>query len=119
MNEKSFKLVYIYINKSQKRSLEEFFEKINFSYYAIQSDLESVWEDGVKHKNNPVWPGTDCLFWLTVKEKKLENLIGNLKWFRMNLPENVIMSITIMPVDNLFPSLYKADITPINPFEEK
>ncbi|MGL4307473.1 PG0541 family transporter-associated protein [Cetobacterium sp. SF1] len=115
MDDKSYKLVYIYINQSQKRSLEEFFEKINFAYYAIQSGLESVWEDGVKHKNNPVWPGTDCLFWLTVDGKKLPKLIGNLKWFRMNLPENVIMSVTIIPVEKLIPNLFKADIEPIEP----
>lgn len=114
MEEKQFKLIYVYINQSQKTVLEEFLQSINFCYYAIQSGLESVWENGVKHKNTHVWPGTDCLFWLSVDSDYVDTLIGKLKSFRMTLPENVVMSVTVVPVERVISNLYKADITPID-----
>ncbi|WP_300359746.1 PG0541 family transporter-associated protein [Fusobacterium sp.] len=105
-----FKLIMVYINEAQKSRLEEFFEEIRFYYYAVQRKLETVWSDKIKHKNTTVWPGTDCIFMLSVPSTEVDKMLKYLKTFRMSLPEGIVMSIGILPMDRVIPRVYFEDI---------
>ena len=105
-----FKLILVYINEAQKARLEELFEEIRFYYYAVQKKLETVWSDKIKHKNSTVWPGTDCIFMLSVPSGEFDKMLKYLKTFRMSLPEGIVMSIGILPMDRVIPRVYFEDI---------
>lgn len=105
-----FKLILVYINEAQKTRLEEFFEEIRFYYYAVQRKIETVWSDKIKHKNTTVWPGTDCIFMLSVPSTEVDKMLKYLKTFRMSLPEGIVMSIGILPMDRVIPRVYFEDI---------
>ena len=105
-----FKLILVYINEAQKSRLEEFFEEIRFYYYAVQRKIETVWSDKIKHKNTTVWPGTDCIFMLSVPSTEVDKMLKYLKTFRMSLPEGIVMSIGILPMDRVIPRVYFEDI---------
>ena len=105
-----FKLIMVYINEAQKTRLEEFFEEIRFYYYAVQRKIETVWSDKIKHKNTTVWPGTDCIFMLSVPSTEVDKMLKYLKTFRMSLPEGIVMSIGILPMDRVIPRVYFEDI---------
>lgn len=110
-----YKMLTIYINEAQKSRLEEFFDEISFYYYAIHRKVETVWNEKLKHKNTNTWPGTDCIFLLTIPEEQVDTMLKYLKTFRMSLPEGIAMSIGILPVDRVIPKLYVEDI----PVDEK
>ena len=38
-----------------------------------------------------IWPGTDCVFILTVPEKNLDKMLKHLKTFRMSLPQGIVV----------------------------
>lgn len=105
-----FKLIIVYVNEPQKARLEEFFEEIRFYYYAVQKKIETVWSDKIKHKNSTVLPGTDCIFMLSVPSPEVDKMLKYLKTFRMSLPEGIVMSIGIIPMDRVIPRLYYEDI---------
>ena len=105
-----FKLVMVYINEAQKSRLEEFFEEIKFYYYAVQKKSETVWSDKIKHKNSTVWPGTDCIFLLSIPSRDLDKMLKYLKTFRMSLPEGIVMSVGIVPMDRVIPRMYEEPI---------
>ncbi|EIJ70057.1 hypothetical protein HMPREF1049_1155 [Fusobacterium necrophorum subsp. funduliforme ATCC 51357] len=90
--------------------MEDFFEDIDFYYYTVQSRTERVISKSLRHKNNKIWPGTDCFFTLVIAEEKLEEMLSYLKTFRMSLPEGIIMSVGIIPVERIIPSLYQEEI---------
>lgn len=104
-----FKLIMVYINEAQKSRLEEFFEEIRFYYYAVQRKLETVWSDKTKHKNTSIWPGTDCVFMLSLPSSDVPKMLKYLKTFRMSLPEGIVMSIGIMPI-TVIPRMWDEDI---------
>lgn len=110
MTEKQYKLIYLHMNESQKGRLENFFEDIGFYYYAVQTHTERVISQDLRHKNSKIWPGMDCFFSLVVEEEKLDEMLSYLKTFRMSLPEGIIMSLGIVPMERLIPSVYQADI---------
>lgn len=105
-----FKMMMVYINEAQKSRLEEFFDEINFYYYGIHKKIETVWSEKLKHKNTNIWPGTDCIFLLTVPEKSVDMMLKYLKTFRMSLPQGIAMSVGILPMDRVIPRLYVEDI---------
>lgn len=105
-----FRLMLVYINEAQKSRLEEFFEEIRFYYYAVQKKIETVWSDKIKHKNTTVWPGTDCIFMLSLPSKDVDKMLKYLKTFRMSLPEGIVMSIGIVPMERIIPRVYEEDI---------
>ena len=109
----NFKMMMIYINEAQKLRLEEFFEEINFHLYAVQRKVETVWNPELKHKNSNIWPGTDCIFLLTLPEDKVEDMLILLKTFRMSLPKRVAMSVGIIPMERVIPRVYDDNI-PVN-----
>src|SRR3712207_7959766 len=82
----NYKMVLVHINESQKGRLEDFFEDIGFYYYAVQSHAERVISKSLRHKNNKIWPGTDCFFNLVIANEKLSEMLSYLKTFRMSLP---------------------------------
>lgn len=104
-----FKLMLVYINEAQKSRLEEFFEEIKFFYYAVNKKIETVWSDKIKHKNTNIWPGTDCIFILSLPEKDVPKMLKYLKTFRMSLPEGIVMSIGIIPMERVIPRMYYED----------
>nr|WP_307774363.1 PG0541 family transporter-associated protein [uncultured Cetobacterium sp.] len=106
----TYKRLVIYINDSQKNNLQNFLHSIKFHQYTVQTKLEGSWEIGVRHLNNHVWPGSEAVFHLLLKEKHLDYMVKNLKKFRMNLPENVVMAILVCPLDDFYHNLYTADI---------
>lgn len=112
MNEKgcNYKLIMVYLNEAQKTRLEDFFEEIKFFYYAVEKRIETVWSDKLKHKNSTVWPGTDCIFMLTLPDDEVDKMLKYLKTFRMALPEGVAMGIGIVPMERVIPRLYNEDI---------
>jgi hypothetical protein len=105
-----YKLMLIYINGSMKRLLEEYFEEKGFFRYTVHSGLEACWTKHVRHKNNQVWPGNDCLFYMTLKENEVPKMLKALKEFRMTLPESITMSVSTHPVDIYIPNLYTAEV---------
>ncbi|AVQ21708.1 PG0541 family transporter-associated protein [Fusobacterium necrophorum] len=110
MEMENYKMVLVHVNESQKGRLEDFFEDIDFYYYTVQSRTERVISKSLRHKNNKIWPGTDCFFTLVIAEEKLEEMLSYLKTFRMSLPEGIIMSVGIIPVERIIPSLYQEEI---------
>ncbi len=105
-----FRLMLVYINEAQKSRLEEFFEEIRFYYYAVQKKIETVWSDKIKHKNTTVWPGTDCIFMLSLPSKDVNKMLKYLKTFRMSLPEGIVMSIGIVPMEKIVPRVFEEEI---------
>lgn len=103
----NFKMIVVYINGAQKSRLENFFEEIGFFYYACTNKVETVWDDKLKHKNTNVWPGSDCIFTLTVQEKYLDFMLKMLKTFRMALPEGIAMGVGVVPMDKVIPRVYE------------
>lgn len=104
MEMENYKMVLVHVNESQKGRLEDFFEDIDFYYYTVQTHTERVISKSLRHKNNKIWPGTDCFFTLVIAEEKLEEMLSYLKTFRMSLPEGII------PVERIIPSLYQEEI---------
>lgn len=101
-----FKQVMIYTNETQKESLVRFFDSIKFYGYAIAKNVESSWTFSERHRNTHAWPGADCIFYLTVEETQVEEMIKELKKYRMNYPKNVMFAIGIIPVERVIPDLY-------------
>lgn len=107
---KTFKRVVIYLNDSQKNNLQKFLHSIGFHHYTVQCKLEGSWESGVRHLNNHVWPGSESVFHLLVLEEMVDTLLKKLKFFRMNLPENVVMALLVCPLDDFIYNMYTADV---------
>ena len=101
----NFKLMMIYINKSHKSMLEEFFDDIHFHFYTVQRKVESVWSEKLKHKNTQIWPGTDCIFLLSLPEEKVEDMLKKLKTFRVSLPYEIVMGIGVIPMERTIPDI--------------
>lgn len=76
IDRKSTKRMIVYINNSQKQ-LQTYLENIGFYYYTIQSKLEGSWEFGLRHLNNHIWPGSDCVFHLIVHTSQVDTLLKN------------------------------------------
>ena len=108
----NYKMIFININESQKTRLEEIFDEIKFYYYTVQKKVESVWDAKIKHKNSMIWPGTDCVFILTVPEKNLDKMLKHLKTFRMSLPQGIVMTAGVIPVDRIIIDFMNEDIVP-------
>ena len=108
----NYKMIFININESQKTRLEELFDEIKFYYYTVQKKVESVWDAKIKHKNSMIWPGTDCVFILTVPEKNLDKMLKHLKTFRMSLPQGIVMTAGVIPVDRIIIDFMNEDIVP-------
>ena len=108
----NYKVIFININESQKTRLEDFFDEIKFYYYTVQKKVESVWDAKIKHKNSLTWPGTDCVFILTVPEKNLDKMLKHLKTFRMSLPQGIVMTAGVIPVDRIIIDFMNEDIIP-------
>ncbi len=107
----NYKMIFININESQKTRLEDFFDEIKFYYYTVQKKVESVWDAKIKHKNSLTWPG-NCVFILTVPEKNLDKMLKHLKTFRMSLPQGIVMTAGVIPVDRIIIDFMNEDITP-------
>lgn len=107
----NYKMIFVNINESQKTRLEDFFDEIKFYYYTVQKKVESVWDAKIKHKNSLTWPGTDCVFILTVPEKNLDKMLKHLKTFRMSLPQGIVMTAGVIPVDRIIIDFMNEDIT--------
>lgn len=108
----NYKMIFVNINESQKTRLEEFFDEIKFYYYTVQKKVESVWDAKIKHKNSLTWPGTDCVFILTVPEKNLDKMLKHLKTFRMSLPQGIVMTAGVIPVERIIIDFMNEDIVP-------
>lgn len=119
IDRKNVKRFTICINDSQKRNLQNFLNSINFYSYTIQSKLEGSWEHGIRHLNNHVWPGSESVFHLIVAGNKVDLLLKKLKYFRMQLPENVVMAILVAPLDDFIYNMYTVDIEEDNNINEK
>ncbi|MGL6064944.1 MAG: PG0541 family transporter-associated protein [Fusobacteriaceae bacterium] len=105
-----FKQLAIFINEKQKNSLVDFLDSIKFYGYAIVKDVESSWEGAKRHRNTHAWPGSDCIFYMTLHHEMIDSMIKELKKYRMTLPENIIFAISVSPIDKIIPDLYRADV---------
>lgn len=112
IDRKSTKRMIVYINNSQKKQLQTYLENIGFYYYTIQSKLEGSWEFGLRHLNNHIWPGSDCVFHLIVHTSKVDTLLKKLKSFRIKLPDNVVMATLVCPIDDFIYNMLTVDIEP-------
>lgn len=110
----NYKMMMIYINESHKSMLEDFFEDIHFHFYTIQKKAESVWNERVKHKNNQVWPGTDCIFLLSLPGDRVDHMLKMLKTFRASLPYEIIMAIGVIPLERTVPDILREDSVEID-----
>lgn len=108
--EKNYKRIIIYINDSQKNALQEFLHSINFHYYTIQTKLQGCWEFGIRHLNTHVWPGSEAVFHLVLKDEHVKLMIKNLKKFRMDLPSNIVMAVMVTPIDEFYYNMETAEI---------
>lgn len=106
----NYKMVFININESQKTRLENFFDEIKIYFYTVHKKVESVWDIKTKHKNTMAWPGTDSVFILAVPEKNLDKLLKHLKTFRMSLPEGIVMTAGIVPLERIIVDFMNEDI---------
>lgn len=93
------KMMMVYINESHKNLLEDFFDSIGFYYYTIQNKVESVWSEKIKHKNSSIWPGTDCIFFLSVPADKVDDMLVKLKTFRASMPYKIVLSVGVVPLE--------------------
>ena len=114
MGEMNNKMVMIYINESHKGLLEGFFDEIRFYYYTVQKKVESVWSEKLKHKNTNVWPGTDCIFMLSIPENEVDLMLTRLKTFRASLPYEIVMSVGVIPMERTIPDLLRDEIIPVD-----
>lgn len=114
MGEMNNKMVMIYINESHKGLLEGFFDEIRFYYYTVQKKVESVWSEKLKHKNTNVWPGTDCIFMLSIPEDEVDLMLTRLKTFRASLPYEIVMSVGVIPMERTIPDLLRDEIIPVD-----
>lgn len=110
----NYKMIMIYINESHKSILEDFFEDIHFHLYTVQRKAESVWSEKLKHKNTQIWPGTDCIFLLTIPEKKVDKMLSQLKTFRASLPYEIVMAIGVIPMERVIVDLLRTDEIPVD-----
>lgn len=108
------KMMMIYINESHKNLLEAFFDSIGFYYYTIQNKVESVWSEKIKHKNSSIWPGTDCIFYLSLEGDKVEDMLTKLKTFRASLPYKIVLSVGVVPLEKSVFDLLTDDEIPID-----
>lgn len=110
----NYKMIMIYINESHKSIFEDFFEDIHFHLYTVQRKAESVWSEKLKHKNTQIWPGTDCIFLLTIPEKKVDKMLSQLKTFRASLPYEIVMAIGVIPMERVIVDLLRTDEIPVD-----
>ena len=110
IHKKNIKRMVIHINNSQKTNLQEFLHSIDFHSYTVQTKLEGSWAFDVRHLNTHIWPGSEAIFHLIVSASKTDALLKKLKYFRMQLPENVVMAILICPLDEFIENMMTADI---------
>ena len=106
----NLKYVILHINDTQVRLLEKFFEKIGIYYYTIEEDVKRAIDKSIKHQQTKVWPGSDALVTFPIGDKKVDELLVKLKTFRMVLPKGLILSVAIVPLENLIKSVYEEDI---------
>lgn len=106
----TFKQILIYVNDSQKRGLVEFFESIDFYGYAVVPNLESSWSKKIRHRNSHAWPGSDCLFMISMREEAVEEFLKKLKVYRMTLAENIVFAVAVTPIERLIPDLYNFEV---------
>ncbi|MGY0394267.1 MULTISPECIES: PG0541 family transporter-associated protein [unclassified Fusobacterium] len=106
-NFQNYKMMMVYINESHKVMLEDFLEEIHFHLYTVQRKAESVWNEKIKHKNTHIWPGTDCIFLLSLPGEKVEHMLKMLKTFRASLPYEIVMAIGVIPLERTVPDLLK------------
>ena len=111
MEHYDYKQVIIFINNSQKNGLVDFLDSIKYYGYAIVKNIESSWEKGKLHRDNHAWPGSDCMFYLTVKANEVDNLILGLKRYRMKQPENIVFGVGVLPVEKLIFNMYTHEIS--------
>ncbi|MGL4980713.1 MAG: PG0541 family transporter-associated protein [Fusobacteriaceae bacterium] len=106
----NFKQIIIYTSDNQKKGIDEFFESIGFYGYTIITNLESSWSRRLKHRNSNAWPGTDCMFMITMREESVDEFLKKIKEYRMTLVENILFAVAITPVERIIPDLYNFDI---------
>lgn len=106
----NLKYVILHINDTQVRLLEKFFEKIGIYYYTIEEDVKRAIDKSIKHQQTKVWPGSDALVTFPIGDKKVDELLVKLKTFRMVLPKGLILSVAVVPLENLIKSVYEEDI---------
>lgn len=111
--DKVYKMLIIHINESQARRLEEFLERINIHNYTMESNIKRAVNEKIKQKQSKTWPGSSASFLIPMKENKVDELLINLKTFRMALPKGIAVSIWIVPFDRVVKSLYEENI-PVN-----
>lgn len=110
----NYKMMMIYINESHKTMLEEFFEEIHFHLYTVQRKAESVWSEKLKHKNTQIWPGTDCIFLLSLPGEKVDYMLKMLKTFRASLPYEIVMAVGVIPMERTIPDISRENSVAID-----
>lgn len=109
-NEKIYKLLILHINDSQAKRLEEFLEQIEIHNYTMDSEIKRAVSEKVKQKQSKTWPGSSTVFYIPIKENKIDDLLIKLKTFRMALAKGVVMSLWIVPFDRVIKSFYDEEI---------
>lgn len=105
-----FKLIRLFVNEGQKDGIVRLFDSLEFYGYAITKGVETSWRRGMLHRGTHAWPGADCIFDITVREKNVDFMLKELKKYRMKLPENLLFAIIVVPVERIIPDLLKFDI---------
>lgn len=113
-NFENYKMMMIYINESHKTMLEEFFDEIHFHLYTVQRKAESVWSEKLKHKNSQIWPGTDCIFLLSLPGEKVDYMLKMLKTFRASLPYEIVMVVGVIPMERTIPDISRENSVSID-----
>lgn len=108
--EKKYKMLIVHINDSQARRLEEFLEHINIHNYTMENEIKRAVNERVKQKQSKTWPGSSAVFYIPMKENKIDDLLVKLKTFRMALPKGIAMSLWIVPFDRVIKSFYEEQI---------
>lgn len=96
---KKFEIAY---TESIKNDIINIFKDLNIEKYMNLEGIHGNWEKDFKHMNAKIWPGTDSLIVLVVKNDKAGELIFKLKSLKVVLKHGVALFVTVSPVEIIF-----------------
>lgn len=69
--------------------------------YLIISKITGQWRKDLKHFDNHVWPGTDSMLLLIVKEEEAEEIVRVVKKIKKDLSDRISLAVIVTPIDEV------------------
>ena len=67
----------------------------------IISKITGQWRKDLKHFDNHVWPGTDSMLLLIVKEEEAEEIVRVVKKIKKDLSDRISLAVIVTPIDEV------------------